>query len=126
MEILNWNDLGIAGFSAAVLWVVYKFIDKWLGKMFDAGNGWASKFYDVQAKQSEAMTVLAHRVTETSDDQRNTLIVMRSISTSLERLHTEVGTVAERDREMAERLGGVESTIAKLGQGRWIGVKDGE
>lgn len=116
---LPWNDVSVAGFAAAVLWALYRFLDKWLAKILDWMNSWAGKFYDVQAKQSEAMAILATRVTETSSDQRDTLIVMRSISASVERLHAEVGAGGERTGQVLDRMNQLEK---KLGEGKWVGV----
>lgn len=101
------EKFGIAGFAVLVLWAVWNFLEKWAGK-----------FYDVQAKQAEAMAILATRVSETSSDQRDMLIVGRSISASVERLHGELSAAAAATSQVFERLGSVER---KLGDGKWIG-----
>lgn len=103
LEGIAWVErAGIAGFALLVLWAVWKFLDKWAGK-----------FYDVQAKQAEAMVMLANKVTENANDQRESLIVMRSISASAERLH-------ERDRQILDRL---ESIELKLSEGKFLGIE---
>jgi hypothetical protein len=118
MDVLTWDKLTVAGVLLTCLVALWKFFTR---EIFGE-RGWVSKFYNVQWRQSEAMVLLASKVTENADDQRETLIVMRSLSQSLEDLHHEVNTDAERTGQVLQRLGNVEGALNKLGEGKWVGV----
>ncbi len=82
-----------------VLYGVWRFLDKWAGK-----------FFEVQKKEAEAMTTLAETLRASTDDSRESLIVMRALSHQND-------DMADQLREQGKQLALLKGLIEGLKRG---------
>ena len=96
----------LAGFTLAIFFGMFRLANR----VWTSADRYAGEFIDTQRKQAGAMTLLAANVSQTFDDQRESLIVMGVISTQSEELKAQNEIQNRQLVELTQMVRGLERT----------------